>query len=227
MHALGFTAGLVAPARGIIRGTSALVALSGDAPNAVVIKPEVFQHIGFTPMESAERVYPSSLMGVIAAVRQAFFDARYYALDQADYQQNPQARPRLEFNPALAALAPAADRKQLVAVEPGSVLMTDRAARIAHELGLDFCLIASGQEWRRPDLAQATGAAFIVPLDFPELPSLPDEDDWEQVQLDSLRAWDWAPENAAVLRQRGLEIALTTWGLADKKKFRPNLRTLV
>mgnify|MGYP002681840639 FL=1 len=75
MHALGFTAGLVAPARGIIRGTSALVALSGDAPNAVVIKPEVFQHIGFTPMESAERVYPSSLMGVIAAVRQAFFDA--------------------------------------------------------------------------------------------------------------------------------------------------------
>jgi len=224
MHALGFTAGLVAPARGIIRGTSALVALSGDAPNAVVIKPEVFQHIGFTPMESAERVYPSSLMGVIAAVRQAFFDARYYALDQADYQQNPQARPRPEFNPALAALAPAADRKQLVAVEPGSVLMADRAARIARELGLDFCLIASGQEWRRPDLAQATGAAFIVPLDFPELPSLPDEDDWEQVQLDSLRAWDWAPENAAVLRQRGLEIALTTWGLADKKKFRPNLR---
>ena len=53
----------------------------------VKVKPEVFQHIGFTPMESAERVYPFSLMGVIAAVRQAFFDARYYALDQADYHR--------------------------------------------------------------------------------------------------------------------------------------------
>src|SRR5205814_595985 len=36
--------------------------------------------------------------------------------------------------------------------------------------------------------------------------------------------WDWAPENPAVLRKQGLEIALTTYALADKKKFRSNLR---
>src|SRR5207244_7307969 len=35
---------------------------------------------------------------------------------------------------------------------------------------------------------------------------------------------DWAAENASVLRQQGLEIALTTYGLSDKKKFRSNLR---
>lgn len=224
LRALGFTAGLIAPARGIIRGTSALIALSEDSPNVAVIQPDVFQHIAFETRGSDERAYPSSLMGAIAAVRQAFLDARHYALDQADYQQSPQARPRPEFNPALAALGPVADRKRRVAFEPGSALMADRAACIAREFGLDFCLVASGQEWRRPDLAQATGAAFIVPLDFPDLPNLPDEEDWEQVQLDQLRAWDWAPENAALLRQRGLEIALTTRGLADKKKFRPNLR---
>src|SRR2546430_6391045 len=48
--------------------------------------------------------------------------------------------------------------------------------------------------------------------------------DWEQVSLDQLRAWDWAPENAAWLRQQGREIALTTYGLSDKKNFRKNLR---
>jgi len=224
LRALGFTAGLIAPARGIIRGTSALIALSEDSPNVAVIKPDVFQHIGFEPQGGDERAYPCSLMGVIASVRQAFLDARHYALDQADYQQTPQARPRPEFNPALAALAPAADRKMRVAFHPGSALMADRAARIAREFGLDFCLVSSGQEWRRPDLAKAAGAAFIVPLDFPDLPNLPDEEDWEQVQLDQLRAWDWAPENPALLRQQGIEIALTTQGLADKKKFRPNLR---
>jgi len=224
LRALGFTAAVIAPARGIIRGASALVALSEDTPNEVVIKPDVFQHISFETHPSDERPYPGSLMGVIASVRQAFLDARYYALDSADYAKHPQGRKRPEFNPALAALVPAADGRMRVAFEPGSALMADRAARIARELGLDFCLVSSGQEWRRPDLAKATGAIFIVPLDFPELPNLPDEDDWDQVRLDQLRAWDWAPENAALLRRQGLEVALTTQGLADKKKFRQNLR---
>ena len=102
--------------------------------------------------------------------------------------------------------------------------MVDRAARIAHELNLDFYIVSSGQEWRRPELAKAAGVPFIVPLNFPELPKMPQEDDWEQVTLDELRAWDWAPENPAVLRNQGLEIALTTFGLHEKKDFRKNLR---
>jgi imidazolonepropionase-like amidohydrolase len=61
-------------------------------------------------------------------------------------------------------------------------------------------------------------------LDFPTLPKLPSEEDWDQVTLDQLRAWDWAAENAALLRQQGHEISLTTFGLAEKKKFRGNLR---
>jgi imidazolonepropionase-like amidohydrolase len=224
LRALGFTAGLIVPARGIIRGTSALVALSEQNPNDVVIKPDVFQHIVFETHTSDERPYPGSLMGVIAAVRQSFFDARHYVLDHADYQKNPQTRKRPEFNPALEALASAAERKMRVAFEPGSALMVDRAAGISRELGLDFCLVACGQEWRRPDLAKATGATFIVPVDFPALPKLPDESDWEQISLDQLRAWDWAPENPALLREQGREIALTTYGLSDIKQFRQNLR---
>ncbi|MBC8097038.1 MAG: amidohydrolase family protein [Akkermansiaceae bacterium] len=39
-----------------------------------------------------------------------------------------------------------------------------------------------------------------------------------------MRAWDWAPENPALLRREGLEIALTTYGLGDKKSFRKNLQ---
>ena len=77
--------------------------------------------------------------------------------------------------------------------------MVDRAARVARELGLNFHLVSSGQEWRRPDLARASGAAFIVPLNFSAAPKLSEEDDWTQVSLDQLRAWDWAAENPAVL----------------------------
>jgi imidazolonepropionase-like amidohydrolase len=224
LRELGFTTALVAPGRGIVRGTSALVALAEADPNEVVVKSDVFQHIAFETHESDESAYPGSLMGVIAAVRQVFFDAQHYALDQADWQKQPQGRKRPEFDPSLEALQPAAEGKQRVLFEPGSALMVDRAARVARELRLDFAIVSCGQEWRRPDLAKQTGATFIVPVNFPSLPKLPSEEDWEQVTLDQLRAWDWAAENPAVLRQQKLDIALTTYSLADKKVFRKNVK---
>lgn len=227
LRELGFTTALIAPSRGILRGTSALVALSEENPNQIVLKPDVFQHVAFETHDTDERTYPGSLMGAIAVVRQSFFDAQHYARDHADYRKNPQGRKRPEFSPALEALRPAIEKEMRVVFESGSALMVNRAARLARELGLEMCLIASGQEWRRPDLARETGALFIVPVDFPTLPKLPNEDDWQQIRLDLLRAWDWAPENPALLRQQGLDIALTTYGLSDKKRFRPNLRLAI
>lgn len=240
MREQGFTAALISPASGIIRGSSALVQLREDNPNVVVLKADVFQHIAFDTRSAEDRVYPGSLMGVIATVRQSFFDAQHYALDHADWAKNPQGRKRPEFNPALEALSAAAEGKMRVLFEPGSALMVDRAARVARELKLDFALISSGQEWRRPDLvgqasslsaemARETGRmpvppTFIVPVNFPTLPKLPSEDDWEQVSLDQLRAWDWAAENPALLRQQGRDIAFTTYSLSDKKAFRKNLK---
>ena len=224
LRELGFTTAVVAPGRGIIRGSSALVTLIDEDPNRLVVKPDVFQHVALETHTDDDKPYPGSLMGAIATVRQSFFEARHYALNQADWQARPQGRPRPEFDPSLEGLQFAAARKQRVLIEPGSVLMVDRVARVARELELDFAIVACGEEWRRPDLLAATGAIFVVPLDFPALPKLPDDEDWEQVRLDHLRAWDWAAENPALLRQQKRDIALTTYGLGDRKQFRPNLR---
>jgi len=224
LRELGFTTAVVVPAKGILRGSSALVSLAAADPNEVVVKPDVIQHIAFETHERDEAAYPGSLMGAIAVVRQSFFDAQHYALDQADWQAKSQGRKRPEFDPSLEALIPAAEGKQRVLFEPGSALMVDRAARVARDLKVDFAIVSCGQEWRRPDLAKETGATFIVPVNFPALPKLPNEDDWEQVTLDDLRAWDWAAENPALLRQQKLDIALTTYSLADKKAFRKNVK---
>jgi hypothetical protein len=224
LRELGFTAGVVAPADGIIRGSSTLVALVEDNPNAVVLQSDVFQHVSFDDRGGPERVYPQSLMGIIAAVRQTFFDAQYDAQIHTGGRAHPPGRPRPEFNTAWTALRPAIEGRQRVLFEPGSALMGDRVRYIAEELKLDFAILACGQEWRRPDLLADNPATFIVPLHFPTLPALPTEDDWENVSLDALRAWDWAAENPAVLRREGCEIALTTHGLSDKKSFRKNLR---
>lgn len=223
MRELGFTTANVVSGNGIFRGTTAFVALSDADANRALIKPDVFQHVAFDNESGKEDVYPESLMGVIAAIRQTFFDAQHYALDNADFSKHPNRR-RPEFNPALEALLPAAEGKMRVLFEPKNALMVDRASRIAQELKLDLCLVSSGEEWRRPELAKAANAPFIVRLDFPEVSKMPEDDDWNDLSLDQLRAWDWAPENPALLRQQNLEIALTSDGLADKKNFRKNLK---
>ncbi len=223
MRELGFTAANIVPDKGILRGTSAFVALSDAEPNRAIIKPDVFQHVAFDLDHRKDDVYPASLMGVIAVVRQTFFDAQHYALEQADYLQHPAGHERPAYNLGLEALAPAVEKKLRVVFEPQDALMVDRAARVARELNLDFYLVSSGQEWRRPELAKAAAVPFIVPLNYPVLPKMPQEDDWQQATLDELRAWDWAPENPAVLQNQGLEIALTTFGLDDKKDFHKNL----
>ncbi|MEO6182814.1 MAG: amidohydrolase family protein, partial [Verrucomicrobiota bacterium] len=223
LRELGFTSGNLVFEKGVFRGTTAFVALSETDPNRALIKPDVFQQVVFDTENGRENSYPESLMGVIAVVRQTLLDAQHYALDVSNFQKQSN-RLRPEFNPALEALRAASEGKMRVLFEPESALMVDRVTRIAEEMKLDFCIVSSGQEWRRPELAKAANVPFIVRLDFPELSKLPDDDDWNDISLDQLRAWDWAPDNASVLRQQKIEIALTTDGLTDKKNFRRNLK---
>ncbi|MFP6899521.1 MAG: amidohydrolase family protein, partial [Opitutales bacterium] len=153
-------------------------------------------------------------------------DARHHTASSSYFSKHPEELTRLEFNPALDALQANLRHKDPLPVifEPGSALMAHRAGVIAREMNLKPILVASGQEWRRPDLAAAATSAFIVPVDFPSIPKMPEEDDWEQVALDQLRAWDWAPENPILLGRGKTRVALTTHGLASLKDFRKNLR---
>lgn len=222
LRELGFTAGHLVPSQGIFRGQSALVTLGDSGPNNAVLKPDVAQVVALAP-SGREGVYPGSLMGVFAVIRQALLDARHQRESQGWLRTQTTPQPRAPFNTALDALQSTLDG-QPVFIEAGGALLASRADRIGAELGLtNRVLVASGQEWRRPDLIRSD-SAWVVPLGFPAVPKLPDEAAWDGISLDQLRAWDWAPENPAVLRQRGAILALTTFGLAERKDFRPHLR---
>ena len=220
----GFAAGNFVPTEGIYRGNSALALLGEGDPNQLILKPRTFQHLAFAPAKE----YPKSLMGVIAVTRQTVFDANHYFAMKEWHTRNPTGK-RPEYNPALEAmhLPTRSKEKQSVVIETGSVLMIDRAMRLSEELGFQPIFVATGQEWRRPDLMQNNAVPFIVPIAFAAAPELPDEDDWTQVSLDQLRAWDWGPEVPALLAGADRPIALTLHGLADAKGFRKNLRQAI
>jgi imidazolonepropionase-like amidohydrolase len=224
LRELGFTAANFIPTEGIYRGTSMLALLGEGNPNGLILQPDTLQHLAFGTAEN----YPKSLMGVIAVVRQTVFDARHYFAMQEWAAKNPNGQ-RPEYNPALEALRPvlAEKNKRPIVIETGSVLMLNRAKVLAAELGFQPILVATGQEWRRAELVKKIPFPFIVPVVFPAKPDLPEADDWEQISLDQLRAWDWAPEIPALLRSHQRSISLTTHGLADRKVFRKNIRQAI
>ena len=83
-------------------------------------------------------------MGVIAAIRQTLSDAQHYKATWDYYQQNATSFERPAYNQALAALQPAIQGSQPTVMEPGSVLMIDKAVRLGAEFGIKPILVASG-----------------------------------------------------------------------------------
>ena len=118
----GIVARLVAPSRGIIKGTSALVTTSDDPAIKHILKMQVAQHMATTVQRpprqprdqrdptdpprppDEERGYPNSPMGGFTLARQALYDAQWYASARAAVDKDP-SLPRPERNDALEALS--------------------------------------------------------------------------------------------------------------------------
>jgi hypothetical protein len=81
-RSIGITTALTSPRSGIWMGQSALINLSGDTPQEMIVRSPVAMHVGFTPLRGT---YPGSLMGVFATLRQMMLDAQRYRDSLAMY----------------------------------------------------------------------------------------------------------------------------------------------
>ena len=212
---LGFTLVQAVPDVGVLRGESAVLSL-GDGPLARnVVSSRVAQVVS---LEAAGREgmgeYPTSKMGTVAAARQAFLDAKWLRDAEAAWKARP-SLPRPERNEAWAALGDAAAGTQPVLFEAPDVLGLLRSGKLAGELGLKARYVGAADAWLLMDEVRALGPELIVTLSFPVAPAVDDDDDWADVSLGRLRAWDRAPSNPRWLRDAGLTFALTTHGLPE------------
>jgi imidazolonepropionase-like amidohydrolase len=220
---LGFTSALVVPARGIFRGTSALINLHEVDINKMVVAPAVAQHIAFDFNRENDGVYPNSLMGCIALIRQTFLDAGWYQAAQDAYRKNPAKTERPEANASLAALG---QLKQPAVFEAEDELDLLRALRIAEEFKLKPILFGNGYEYRVRKALNKT--PVILPLDFPKAPEVEKPETAIEYGLDALQHWDRAPGNPARLAEAGIPIAFTTQKLEKpEKEFWSRIRLAV
>ncbi len=139
---IGITAALTTPRSGIWMGQSALINLSGDTPQQMIVRSPVAMHVGFTPLRGT---YPGSLMGVFATLRQMMLDAQRYRDSMQIYDRAPRGTRRPEVDRSLAALVPVVDGRMPVVMLANSEREIDRALDLAAEFKLRL-IIAGGRE---------------------------------------------------------------------------------
>jgi imidazolonepropionase-like amidohydrolase len=104
----------------------------------------------------------------------------------------------------------------------------DRAVALAEEFEVELWLRASGSDYRIARHGAATAIPTIVPLVFPEVPSIDTPEQALDHSLDRLEHWELAPTNPARLAQAGVPIALTSAGLRKPaEEFWPAVRRAV
>jgi len=148
LAAAGITTVLAVPPSGLLRGESALInvvappdeddvsRVAGYRRGAVVIASPVAEHVTFAVGRGGGPGYPQALLGDIAFVRQAFYDAKWQR-DARAWADKHKDQPRPNFDPALDALGPALDRKMPVSFEAGELREILRALAMAKEFNLD------------------------------------------------------------------------------------------
>lgn len=215
LRSLGFALVQAVPDQGVLRGSSAIVSLGDGAPARNLVRERFAQVVAVEPEGAGfGGPYPGSKMGGVAATRQAFLDARWYREADAAWKQRPSgARP--DNVEAWAALGSAASGKEPVFFETPDVLSLLRAGALSKEFGLAATYVGAGDAFRLLDEVKAARPDLVLSLAFPPTPSVDDDDDWIDVPLERLRAWDRSPSNPRWLRDAGLTFALTTHGLTD------------
>jgi imidazolonepropionase-like amidohydrolase len=214
-RAAGFTLVQAVPDSGIFRGESAVLSL-GDGPvSKNLVLPKASQVVSLdAPGHDGPREYPVSKMGVAAVVRQTFSDARWYREAEVAWKAKP-SLPRPDRVEAWAALGDAVSGSEAVLFEASDVLGLLRAGRLAAEFGLRARYVGGGDAYLLMDEVKALSPELVLTLDFPAAPAVDDDDDWADVSLQRLRAWDRAPSNPRWLRDAGTTFSLTTYGLKN------------
>ncbi len=211
----GFGAVVTHQQDGIMRGTGALIALQQERSNTITLNPEAAQFWSFSK-GSSRQTYPTSLMGVMALIRQTLLDAQWYS----------RSINRDHTNISLQALN---DSKKLpIIMDAGNYQNILRASEIKKEFGLSpFIVKGNADAYKQLDAIAALRATVIANLNFPKAYDVSDPYAAMQVSLSDLKHWEWAPANLAMLEKKNVPFIITTSDLEKPDMFWSNLRKAV
>ena len=199
----------------IAQGTGLLVALNEQGDNANrLLNVESAQFFSFNKSNLSQQSYPTSIMGATALIRQVFVDAKWYA---GGHEQTKDL--------SLEALN---KNMNLPQIFKGDGLYDDlRIANLSKEVQVPFVIVGGGDEYLRMNEVKATGATYILPINFTDAYDVEDPYQADYVSLKQMLAWDQEPTNPAQMQQAGLTFALSSEGLKSPDMFMGKLKTAI
>ena len=200
---------------GIHRGTSLLVALSDQSSESErLISNKTAEHFSFKKSVTSSQSYPGSVMGAMALIRQFYHDLNWYS--QGGLKEKDLAIEAAIKNKNLPKIFLADDK-----------LNTLRAVKVGKEMGLDFAVVASGQDYEHVDELKENNAKLILPLNFPKPYDVSDPLLMKKITLGQLKHWSQAPMNPSVIEKANIPFAITSSKLKSSKEFLSNLRKAI
>jgi len=223
LRSIGITAAHIVPEKGIFKGTSELIILN---ENNVSITKDVAQILSFKT-GGWDEPYPNSLLGVIAFMRQSFFDAEWYGKSIPISTKHPDQNEPIHLNPSLNILNEFRIKHKPILFMTNEEHGALRALRLTEEFSLNTWLLGSGFEYRRLNEISEFKPFFIFPLEFPAKPKVKDPNTALQYSTEQLKHWDMAPDNIKKVYDAGMSFALTSSTLKKKSDFRVNLQKII
>ena len=180
---------------GIIRGNGLLVALNTKSSDSYrILNTRSAQHLSFSKSVQSRQAYPGSRMGAMALLRQVYLDADWYA--QGNMDNKDLSLEALNKN------------KNLVQIfETGNHLDAVRADKVGDELGIQYTIVGSGDEYERVQDIKATNANFIIPINFSDPYDVSNPLLAQQISLRDMRKWNQEPANLKVLSENDINFA--------------------
>ena len=214
LRSIGFGTVLTHQQDGIARGTGALVTLGEQKENLEMVKDKAAAFYSFHKGTSTQD-YPTSMMGMIALLRQTYLDAQWY-----------KNRPAAEgTNLSLEAWNANQSLPQIFAADDKWNDL--RALKIANEFNVHYIIKGGGNEYQRMDEIKAIKASYIIPVNFPLAIDVDDANDARLVSLATMKNWEMAPLEPGMFEKAGINFALTTSSLKNTDDFLDNLRKAI
>ena len=214
LRKLGFGVVLTHQQDGIMRGTSALVTLGNDQAQAVMLKDNVANHLAFNKGTSTQS-YPGSLMGMIALIRQTYYDVDWLFNNSTVEEYNISLNTVIE-NWKLPQIFEANDKLSIL-----------RADKIGDEFEMQYIFKGKGDEYQRINEVKATGGKLIIPVNFPKAYEVSDPYNSLIISYSDVKNWELAPYNLGIVASNEVDFSITTSDLKDRKVFFKNLRKAI
>jgi len=200
---------------GIVRGNGMLVALNANASNSKrILDHKSAQYLSFRKSSKSNQMYPNSLMGAMALLRQLYIDADWYA--KGNIETNDLSLEALNNN------------KNLVQIfDAGKKLNVLRADKVGDEFGIQYTILGGGDEYENVAEIKKTGATLILPLKFRDVYDVSNPNLVSSVEVADMRKWNQEPTNPKVLDENNVSFSLTTHNLKKVADFSKNLKKAI